>query len=45
MLRPPGFPLHCRQVPAARCYQYAVVDDRVFLVDPETRLITAELND
>jgi hypothetical protein len=34
-----------RQVPAARSYQYAVVDDRVFLVDPETSLITAELND
>jgi hypothetical protein len=34
-----------RQVPVTRSYQYAVVDDRVFLVDPETSLITAELND
>jgi len=34
-----------RQVPGARSYQYAVIEDRVFLVDPETSLITAELND
>jgi hypothetical protein len=34
-----------RQVPSMRPYQYAVVDDRVFLVDPETSLITAELNE
>jgi Protein of unknown function (DUF1236) len=34
-----------RQWPSIRSYQYAVVDDRVFLVDPEISLIMAELNE
>jgi Protein of unknown function (DUF1236) len=34
-----------RQWPSIGSYQYAVVDDRVFLVDPETSLIMAELNE
>lgn len=31
------------QIPAVRSYRYAIVDDRVFLVDPATGLIVEEL--
>jgi hypothetical protein len=34
-----------RQVPSMRSYQYAVIDDRVFLVDPQTSVVMAELNE
>jgi len=32
------------QVPAVRPYRYAIVDDRVFLVDPATGIVVAELD-
>jgi Protein of unknown function (DUF1236) len=31
------------QLPAVRAYRYAVVDDRVFLVDPASSLVVEEL--
>ena len=33
-----------RQIPAVQPYRYAIVDDRVLLVDPVTNVIVAELD-
>jgi uncharacterized protein DUF1236 len=33
------------QIPAVRSYRYAQVNDRVFLVDPATDMIVAELDE
>jgi uncharacterized protein DUF1236 len=32
------------QIPSVRSYRYAIVDDRVFLVDPATGIVVAELD-
>jgi Protein of unknown function (DUF1236) len=33
------------RVPAVRSYRYAVIDDRVFLVDPYTNRVVSEIED
>jgi hypothetical protein len=46
---PPGVPLYAvpgsvlASIPAAAPYNYALIDDRVFLVDPATGVIVAEI--